>query len=219
MSSHGQLSHMAGRRPTSAKKRRERPMLRIFGLLTQTSASNREQLTSLSLRDSARDSGPVPAASPIEPAGSNPAPLHRHGNRHRGPRLFVQSNYVAAVRVSDGAVLSHGVAAMPADVIELYGTGFGPASIDACSQVTVTIGGVPADVGFAGRVGPALFQIDVTVPPGLASGDHAVVASLAGIRTEGAALLKIAKAPEPSSPNPEGRYSCFMRRAIEGVSC
>jgi uncharacterized protein (TIGR03437 family) len=205
-------------------------MLRIFGLLTQPPAGSPEQADTPAPADNG--AGPVPATNPDEMVPlAKPAEIVAAVTKKRpprGPRLFAHSNYVAAVRASDGVVLSHGVASMPADVIELYATGFGPgASTDAdgnspaanpnSGQVSVSIGGLPADVRFAGRVGPGLYQIDVTVPAGLASGDHAVIASLAGMTTKNGALLKIAKAPETSSPNP-GIYSCFVQRAMEGVT-
>jgi len=58
--------------------------------------------------------------------------------------------------------------------------------------VTVTIGNTPATVLFAGLVGPGLYQINVVVPPTLADGDHAVVASVAGVNSQSGALLKVA---------------------------
>lgn len=138
--------------------------------------------------------------------------------RSNGPRLFAQSDYICAVRASDGAILSHGVAAAPYDVLEIYGAGFGRAVADSPDtngpEVTVTIGGTPADVRFAGRVAPGLYQFDVTVPAGLAAGDHPVVATVGGVTTESPALLKIAKAADAAG-QAEGRYASFLRNASE----
>jgi uncharacterized protein (TIGR03437 family) len=106
------------------------------------------------------------------------------------PGLFTASNYVRAA------------AARPGDAIELYGTGFGPTkttvdpatvftgAYETSNPVTVTIGGIQAAVPFAGLVGPGLYQVNVTVPVGLADGDHAVVANVAGLSTQSTALLK-----------------------------
>jgi uncharacterized protein (TIGR03437 family) len=128
------------------------------------------------------------------------------------PGLFVLSDYVRAVRASDGVVINGTgasesgyatAAARPGDILELYGTGFGPTatSVDAgvvftgayptTNAVTVTIGSAPATVGFAGLVGPGLYQINVTVPSGLATGDNKLIATVAGISTQSTALLKI----------------------------
>jgi uncharacterized protein (TIGR03437 family) len=120
------------------------------------------------------------------------------------PGLFTSSNYVSAVRVSDGALLSATIAAKVGDVIELYGTGFGPTTTSVTTGlvftgayptsnlVTVTIGGISAVVSFAGLVGPGLHQINLTVPAGVGAGDNAVVATVGGFSTQSTALLKVA---------------------------
>ena len=125
------------------------------------------------------------------------------------PGFFTSSNYVAAVR-ADGTVIT-GVAssvtgtaqvARSGDVLQLYGTGFGPTdpavapglvfsgANPVTNPVTVTIGGVAAPVAFAGLVSAGLYQLNVTVPV-LGSGDHLVVAQVAGIATQSGVLLKI----------------------------
>jgi uncharacterized protein (TIGR03437 family) len=121
------------------------------------------------------------------------------------PGLFVSSgNYVRAVRVSDGAIIDGAATATAGDVLELYGTGFGPTATSVAAglvfqgayptgnQVGITIGGVSAPVSFAGLVAAGLYQINVTVPAGVADGDHAVVATVAGVSSPSTALLKMA---------------------------
>jgi uncharacterized protein (TIGR03437 family) len=130
------------------------------------------------------------------------------------PGLFTLSNYLRAVRPSDGAIINGtgnaesgytvSASAKAGDVLELFGTGFGPTTPEADSSqlfsgaypatnaVTVNIGGVPANVAFAGLIGPALYQINVTVPAGLATGDQPIIATVAGYSTQSTALLKIA---------------------------
>jgi uncharacterized protein (TIGR03437 family) len=119
------------------------------------------------------------------------------------PGLFTQSNYVSAVRVSDGALLNSSIAAKTGDVIELYGTGFGPTepsvaaglvftgAYPTVNKVTVTIGGISAIVSFAGLVGPGLYQINLSVPAGLTAGDNPVIATVGGYTTQSTALIKI----------------------------
>jgi uncharacterized protein (TIGR03437 family) len=129
------------------------------------------------------------------------------------PGLAALSNYVRAVR-SDGAVVNGtgnaetgyktSAAIGPGDSLSLYGTGFGatPASLTdglvftgaypTTEKITVTIGGMPADVSWAGLVAPGLYQINVTVPAALADGDQAVVASVAGSTSQSGAMLKVA---------------------------
>ncbi len=85
--------------------------------------------------------------------------------------------------------------AKPGETIIFYGTGFGatnpaitagqltdklaPLSV----QPVITIGGVQANVAFAGLVPPyaGLFQFNVVVPDSLANGDHAVIARIGGV--------------------------------------
>jgi uncharacterized protein (TIGR03437 family) len=129
------------------------------------------------------------------------------------PGLFVLSNYVRAVRVADGALINGTgnaesgyttvAAAKAGDVIEIYGTGLGPTNTTATAglvftgaypttnPVTVTIGGISAAVSFAGLSGPGLYQINVTVPAGVAAGDNAIIATVGGYGTQSTALLKI----------------------------
>jgi uncharacterized protein (TIGR03437 family) len=132
------------------------------------------------------------------------------------PGLAVLSNYVRAIRYPD-LVLINGTGsseagfktaaeATPGDVIALFGTGFGPTdpsvepgqvftgAYPATNKVTVTIGGVAAQVLWAGLAAAGLHQINVVVPSNIASGDHAVVASVAGSNSQSGAPLKISAA-------------------------
>ncbi len=80
------------------------------------------------------------------------------------------------------------------EVLVLYGVGFGPTdpavpsgqslsdAAPTVNTVTVTIGGIPAHVAFAGLVGAGLYQLNVTVP-NTGSGDQALQATVNGTRT------------------------------------
>jgi len=52
------------------------------------------------------------------------------------------------------------------------------------NPVRVTIGSIVAKVAFAGVSGSGLDQLNVTIPPVLADGDAAVVATVAGSTTQ-----------------------------------
>ena len=125
------------------------------------------------------------------------------------PAFFASQSYVAAVRL-DGTIIT-GVAstasgttqaAKPGDVIGLYGNGFGPTTPGVApgvlvqtaaplsNTVTITIGGVPAQISFAGLSATGLYQFNVTVPS-VSAGDQEVIAQIAGLRTQSGALLKI----------------------------
>ena len=130
------------------------------------------------------------------------------------PGLAVLSNYVRALRYPDGVIVNGtgnaepgfttAAAAGPGDVIALFGTGFGGTSPSVTpgqvftgayatsNAVTVTIGGVLAEVLWAGLSAAGLDQVNVRIPSGLADGDHAVIAAVAGSSSQSNALLKVA---------------------------
>ncbi len=93
--------------------------------------------------------------------------------------------------------------AQPGEEIVLWGTGFGvtnppapsgqtvTAPVDLANKVTVTIGGLPAVVDFAGLVAPGLDQINVVVPAGLSAGDQLVVASVGGVQSQANAYITV----------------------------
>lgn len=114
------------------------------------------------------------------------------------PALFTSQSYVAAVR-SDGTVVQ---SARPGDIVSLYGTGFGqtnpaipPGAVvqtaaPLVEPVTFTIGGVDAPASFAGLSATGLDQFNITVP-NIAAGDHEVIATISGVRSQSGALLKV----------------------------
>jgi uncharacterized protein (TIGR03437 family) len=127
------------------------------------------------------------------------------------PALFMfgplGQKYVAAVR-SDGQYIGptnlypgYTVPAQAGNIIELYGTGFGPTNPPTnfgqtfsgapptANTVTCTIGGVNTPVQFAGLVAPGEYQINIQVPSGLPSGDNLVVLKVGGVTTQANAYL------------------------------
>lgn len=80
------------------------------------------------------------------------------------------------------------------DTLELYGVGFGPTTpavpagkpssgaAPVNNTVTVTIGGVSADVLFAGVTSTGLYQLNIIVPT-VGSGDQVLQASVGGVST------------------------------------
>ena len=91
------------------------------------------------------------------------------------------------------------------ETISLYGTGFGSttpeapdgqvaaAAVPLASQPTVMVGGTVAQVMFAGlSAGSAgLYQINVTIPSGAASGDVPVVAQIGALSTQSGAMVAV----------------------------
>ena len=139
------------------------------------------------------------------------------------PGLAALSNYVRAVRYPDGAIVNGTgnaesgftttAAVAPAMCWLLFGTGFGPTDTSPApgvvftgaypttNRVTVTIGGVSAEVLWAGLSAAGLDQINVVVPPALGDGDHPVIAAVAGSSSQSAALLKVAAGSTLSARN------------------
>ena len=57
-------------------------------------------------------------------------------------------------------------------------------------KVVITIGGVPADVQFSGLVSAGLYQFNVVIPK-TASGDQALQATVAGVKTPDGVVLAV----------------------------
>jgi len=91
----------------------------------------------------------------------------------------------------------------PGAALVLYGVGFGAtdplvksgeavtAAAATVNPVTVTIGGVNAPVTYSGIVGVGLYQINVTVPAGIPSGDQPITAAVSGIQTDPGRVVTI----------------------------
>jgi uncharacterized protein (TIGR03437 family) len=127
------------------------------------------------------------------------------------PAFFLIGNgpYVAAQHADSTLVgnvnLLPGVTTRPAspgEVVQIYATGFGPTnpSLPTSQQVTtpamlanqvqVTIGGVAADVQYAGLVEAGLYQLNVTVPQ-LPNGDAALLATIGGVSTQPGVMITV----------------------------
>jgi uncharacterized protein (TIGR03437 family) len=93
--------------------------------------------------------------------------------------------------------------AAPGETITLYGNGFGVTTPTVTKgQIqsgaaplvvapTVTIGGTPANVVFAGLTGTGLYQLNVTVPATLPNGDAPVIATVSGVSSPAGALITV----------------------------
>ena len=101
--------------------------------------------------------------------------------------------------VGDPALYSSAAKAKAGDIIELYATGLGasPAGnvisspITFASPVTVSIGSANVTASFAGLVGVGLFQINFTVPAGLAEGDYSLAIKVNGVASQGGVILPV----------------------------
>ena len=71
--------------------------------------------------------------------------------------------------------------------------------------MSLSIGGLPAEVTFAGVVSPGLYQINAKVPANVSTGDLVVTAQIDGVRSPDGVLLSTREVPQP--PPVPGPYS------------
>jgi uncharacterized protein (TIGR03437 family) len=95
------------------------------------------------------------------------------------------------------------VAAKAGDTIALFGTGFGPTSpavtpgvpysgaAPTINPVTIRINNASVTPAFAGLSGAGLYQLNLTVPPGLGTGDVPLQATVGGIQTASGFVISL----------------------------
>ena len=112
---------------------------------------------------------------------------------------------IAAIHLDGNLVGPAGPAsrpAVPGEVIQIYGTGFGGTSpamptgqlvsqaAPTIAPVTMKIGGVAAEVQWAGLVSSGLYQLNVKIPA-LGAGDQPVETSIGGFQGSQAVMLSV----------------------------
>ena len=138
------------------------------------------------------------------PSGTS-APFTVNSQQY-GPAFFplpnnqpVATHTDFSLAVKNGTYAAATTPAKPAEPIILWGTGFGPTSPTypvgvqlpltptyyTATPATATIGGVSASVYATALAGTyaGLYQLVVTVPPGLANGDYPVVVTINGTQS------------------------------------
>ena len=86
------------------------------------------------------------------------------------------------------------VPAQPGENVSIFATGFGPPATPINNQLTgagalptnpsITIGGIPATVTFAGLVAPGEYQFNVVIPTNAPNGDLPIIATYQGNTTQ-----------------------------------
>ena len=116
--------------------------------------------------------------------------------------------YVAAVHAAGTLIGSTALypglttPAKPGEVISVFANGFGNTSTPVVSgslmqsgilsaMPVVSIGGVTANVSFAGLVSPGEYQFNIQVPTGLTDGDQPIAASYGGQSTPTGTLITV----------------------------
>ena len=126
---------------------------------------------------------------------SNPA-LFTYG---AGGKTFAAAILLNGSVLGDPSAAPGTTMARAGDYIELFGTGFGPSpggtivssATTLSTPPSVTIGGVQATVSYAGLVGSGLFQINVQVPRGVASGNQPVVVNYGGAVSPASVIIPV----------------------------
>jgi len=126
------------------------------------------------------------------------------------PAFFVigGSPYVLATH-ADGSLIGPATLypgsttpAKPGETIVAYANGMGPTSVPVVAGSlnqsgvlnplpAIQVGGITANVRFAGLTSPGLYQINLDIPPGLAAGDYPLLATLSGTPTQSGTLITI----------------------------
>jgi uncharacterized protein (TIGR03437 family) len=95
------------------------------------------------------------------------------------------------------------VPAKAGDTIELYGVGFGPTNpavpagvafsgaAPATSTISILINNQPVTASFAGLSAAGVFQLNLTLPAGLGSGDQPLVATVNKVSTESGVVIAL----------------------------
>jgi uncharacterized protein (TIGR03437 family) len=95
------------------------------------------------------------------------------------------------------------VAAKPGDSLAIFGVGFGPTNpavpageafagaAPTTDPFGVYIGGVSVQPTFVGLSSAGLYQINLTVPPGLGQGDVPILAAVGGMQTQAGVLFSL----------------------------
>ena len=131
------------------------------------------------------------------------------------PAFFRAAQYAVAVHGSSNALVQPTGPADAGETITLYGTGFGATNppvpdgenittaLPLAGALSLSIGGLPAEVTFAGVVSPGLYQVNAKVPANVSTGDVAVTVQVNGARSPDGVLVSTReKAQLPDTPGP-----------------
>ena len=142
------------------------------------------------------------ATSTVTLAPASPAFLLLDATHVAG--FIVHSDQTTDILGPTGTSLGYRtVAAKAGDVVELFGIGFGPTNpavpaghvfsgaATTKNAVQVQIGSTNVNPSFTGISGAGLYQINLTIPPGLGTGDKALLATVAGVQTQSTVVISL----------------------------
>jgi uncharacterized protein (TIGR03437 family) len=156
--------------------------------------------------------GPVPVVVTTTSGGASNSFMVTYAQF--SPGFFPATAPYVVAQHADSSYVTANAPALPGEVIVLWGGAMGPASpaVPAAQvfsganplayTVTLTIGGQPAMLDFAGVVGTGLVQINAHVPVGIGAGDQAIVATVGGVSSPAGAYISIGAPSVVSSQLP-----------------
>ena len=144
------------------------------------------------------NNGQVSASFSAKAQASSPSFFNIDGGPYAVAQHAADNTLVGAASLVSGVTTP----AKPGETLVLYANGFGPTTPAAVGGAlsqsgslnplpVVAIGGIPAQVQFAGLVSPGLFQINVVVPPNAQSGDNTLSAIINGVPSAPVALINV----------------------------
>jgi len=130
-----------------------------------------------------------------------------------GSTFFVTAALAGTATLVGNSVTDPRVArpVYPGDTLDLYMIGLGSTldpskfitdqvfsgAFPVSAPVSVSVGGKPANVAFAGLTGPGLYLVRVAVPPDLPPGAQSIQVSAGSIQSRPSLVLQVAPAPQP----------------------
>jgi uncharacterized protein (TIGR03437 family) len=130
------------------------------------------------------------------------------------------------------------VAANVGDVVEVFGVGFGPTTpavnagqafsgaAPTTTPVQLRIGGTVVNPSFAGLSSAGLYQINLTIPAGLGTGDVPLTATVGGAQTQSGVVITLAGAQaiqrvlaQQLVQRSVGRHTAYFYAQLIGLFC
>jgi uncharacterized protein (TIGR03437 family) len=116
-----------------------------------------------------------------------------------GPNTVAAAQHLSFQLIGDPAVTAGSAPATAGEQIILYANGIAPspsgvligAPISYSGPLTVNVGPAPASVSFVGLIAAGVYQMNVTVPPGLPPGNYPVTVQTGGQTSPSGVLLPV----------------------------
>ncbi|MBZ5610168.1 MAG: SBBP repeat-containing protein [Acidobacteriia bacterium] len=155
------------------------------------------------------DLAPGPVQVQLSNAGFASAPFTAQAQQYSLSFFIIGAGPYVLAQHGDGSLIGPSslfpgstTPVVPGETIMLYANGFGPTVPPVVSGALtqagnlpslpdVKVGGIPAEVSFAGVISPGLYQINAKIPPSAPNGDIEIVANYGGQSTPAGVLITV----------------------------